>query len=62
MNSEFTYVLIIQAVSIKSCSKSMEQLVMRFECVSKNDTKLPSGVTGRRVWFPRSLFDLVRSI
>ena len=35
-------------LSIKSRSKSMKQLVMLFECVNKNDTKFPSGGTGRR--------------
>ena len=40
----------------------MKQLVMLFECVNKNDTKFPSGGTGRRVWSMRGLFDPAKSI
>ena len=47
-------------LSIKSCSKSMKQLVLLFECVNKNDTKFPSGGTDRRVWSSRGLFDPAR--
>ena len=49
-------------LSLKSCSKSMKELVMLFECVNKNDTKFPSGGTGRRVWSMRGLFDPAKSI
>lgn len=47
-------------LSIKSCSKSMKQLVMLFECVNNNDTKFPSEGTGRRS--SRGLFDPAKSI
>ena len=47
-------------LSIKSFSKSMKQLVMLFKCVNKNDTKFPSGGTGRRS--SRGLFDPAKSI
>lgn len=40
----------------------MKQLVMLFECVNKNDTKFPSGGTGRRVWSSRGSFDPAKSI
>lgn len=49
-------------LSLQSCSKSMKELVMLFECVNKNDTKFPSGGTGRRVWSSRGLFDPAKSI
>lgn len=48
-------------LSIKSCSKSMKQLVMLFECVNNNDTKFPSEGTGR-IRSSRGLFDPAKSI